>query len=164
MRRWVIGIVISGLLLTGCQANASEVSEDLFDYQGSYVGDNSAVVRAIMNGKGAENFTGVELQTKEEPYGVIATYDWTEAAGDAEEVAIHNASYLFTLLQNAEWVRFEFEAMGEEETYELTREELQAWYGVGWNDIDNEEELNELIEESTGDEEKVKELLSGEMK
>ncbi|MDZ5712607.1 DUF4825 domain-containing protein [Jeotgalibacillus sp. HH7-29] len=147
------------LFLSGCTANAEKADFDIFQYKDSYVGDNSAVVNSVIHLQGEAYFSGLELQTKDEPYGVTVKYDWEESALDAKETMIHNASYLFTLLQNVSWISFEFEMPNGVDGYQVTRESLEEVYGVDLLDIDDEDELKELIGELLEDEKKVNDLL-----
>lgn len=111
------------LILTACNSNENDF--DLFQFKGSYIGGNSAVVNSIINLQGAKHFSGLELHTKDEPYGITVNYDWTESQLDEKETVLNNASYLFTLLQNVEWVSFYFDTEGEVNEYKITREKLQ---------------------------------------
>ncbi|AIY04558.1 hypothetical protein Plano_0593 [Planococcus sp. PAMC 21323] len=133
-------------LLSGCNSEADGPYTDLFKYKDSYVGDNSAVVNTVIQLQGADYFRGVELQTKQEPYGIIVDYDWSESAIDIEETVITNTSYLFTLIKNVDWVSLKFETVDGLEEFQLTREELEGWYKVNLSEINSEEKLNELIQ------------------
>ncbi|AJD90225.1 hypothetical protein JMA_09080 [Jeotgalibacillus malaysiensis] len=146
------------LFLSACNSNENDV--DLFQHKGSYVGDNSAVVNSIVNLQGANHFSGLELQTKDEPYGITVNYDWTKSQLDEQETVLNNASYLFTLLQNVDWVSFHFDTEGEVNEYKITRENLQESYGIELNDIENEEDLTNLIQNSLEDEESLNQLLN----
>lgn len=133
-------------LLSGCNSEADGPYTDLFKYKDSYVGDNSAVVNTVIQLQGADYFRGVELQTKQEPYGNIVDYDWSESAIDIEETVITNTSYLFTLIKNVDWVSLKFETVDDLEEFQLTREELEGWYKVNLSEIDSEEKLNKMIQ------------------
>ena len=137
-------------MLTGCSASSTE-EFDVFQYRGSYAGDNSAVVNTVLHLQGADQFRGMELKTKEEPYGIIVNYDWSDSTLDAKETTIHNASYLFALIQNVDWVTFRFEGVIDTDQYTVTREQLQALYGIEWNEIKNANELKDLIESALTD-------------
>lgn len=79
-------------LLSACNFKADNSFDDLFNYKDSYVGDNNAVVNTVIHLQGADYFRGIELQTKEQPYGIIVDYDWSEADIDLHETVINNAS------------------------------------------------------------------------
>lgn len=69
---------------------------------------------------------------------------------------INNATYLFALVQNVDWITFasdNFEAT-------ITKENLQGWYGKDLSEFQNEEELEKLIQEHLKDEKKVSQLLN----
>lgn len=148
------------LFLSGCNSNSNNTNVDLFQYKGSYVGDNSAVVKSVIHLQGAKHFSGFELKTKEEPYGIILNYDWIESELNDKETVINNASYLFALIQNVDWITFNLEMVDGVEEYKITRENLQAWYGIELSEIDNEDKLKELIQEFLVDDKKVNQLLN----
>ena len=142
------------LFLTGCSSTTDQPSEDLFQYKGSFIGDNSAVLHIIEQLRYAEQFEEVSLETKTEPYGMTIQYKNMDAAmreTEYKETAIYNASYLFTLIRNAEWVDFDFGNY----TYKISKSELQDWYGKELTDFTNEEELDIFIQEKLQDESKV---------
>lgn len=136
----------------GC--NADNKNEDIFQYKDSFVGDNSAVGNIINQLRSGENLEGIELRTKAKPYGIILNYDWLASEQDYKETAIFNATYLFVLVQNADWITFHF---GDQE-YEITRKNLQEWYGKEISEINNEDDLRELTEEYLKDEKQVDQL------
>ncbi len=137
------------LFISGCQwTAASEPDTDPFRYKGAYVGDNSAVSNTIRELHGAEYFDGFKLETTDEPYGLHINYDWSEAEENAEKTAIENATYLFAILRNADWVSFHFKQDGGQETYTVSREDLQVWYGQELDGIESEEETEALIKEA----------------
>lgn len=55
------------LLLNGCNSNND--NKDIFEFKGSYIGDNSALGNIVRQLPNSEHFKGSELKTKEEPYG-----------------------------------------------------------------------------------------------
>lgn len=148
------------IFISGCNSSSNNPNGDLFQYKGSYVGDNSAVVNTVNHLQGAKHFNGLELKTKEEPYGIIIKYDWSEAESNDKKAVIYNATYLFALIQNVDWITFNFEMVDGMEEYKIKRGNLQAWYGIDLSRIDNEDKLKELIQEFIQDEKKVNELLN----
>ncbi|MBP1934540.1 DUF4825 domain-containing protein [Ammoniphilus resinae] len=139
-------------LLTGCGSN-NGVDQDIFQYKGSYTGDNSAVGNIIHQLPEADFFKQVMLQTEKEPYGMEIQYG--DINGDIQSSTINNASYLFALVKNVEWITFEYP----NETYTLTRQQLQQWYGKDLSEITNEKDLKKLIQTNTNDKNKVDKLL-----
>lgn len=134
-------------VLIGCELN-NEVSskEGIFQYQQSYVGDNGAVgaiINALPHPVQTEHFA---LQTSEEPYGIVVKYeptDPTQIDDSFKELMLNNATYIFTLVHNADVVTFDYERI----KYTLTRERLEEWYEQDLLKILNEELLTRLIEE-----------------
>lgn len=145
------------LMVSGCNSKGND--KDLFNYKGSHVGDTSAVGN-ILN---KLPFTGYskdfELQTGEKPYGVILNYDDSESETERKEIIVYTATYLFILVQNVDWIKYNFD--GQE--YQVNKQELQNWYGQDLNKemstFKNQDELNVLIDKQLNDEEKVKQLL-----
>ncbi|HSI67833.1 MAG TPA: hypothetical protein VK947_10475 [Planococcus sp. (in: firmicutes)] len=77
-----------------------------------------------------------------------------------KSTTINNASYLFALIQNTDWVTFHFEMVDGAEEYTIAREDLQAGYDVDLREIDTEEELREHIQEFLEDATKVNAVLA----
>ncbi|WP_117149154.1 MULTISPECIES: DUF4825 domain-containing protein [Paraliobacillus] len=145
------------LFLNGC--NSNNANEDIFEFKGSYIGDNSAVGNIVKQLPNGEHFKDFELKTKEEPYGMILNYKGIEAEEiekKYEETAIYNATFILALVQNAEWVTFNFE----HQEHQLTKENLQDWYGKELSEYSSEDELKKLIQESLEDGNKVNYLLN----
>ncbi|ARJ39388.1 hypothetical protein SporoP8_11190 [Sporosarcina ureae] len=145
------------LFLTGCSSTTDQPSEDVFQYKGSFIGDNSAVIHIIEQLRYAEQFEEVSLETKTEPYGMTIQYENMDAAmgeRDYKETAVYNASYLFTLIDNVEWVDFDFGNY----TYEINKSELQDWYGKELNDFTNKEELDAFIQEKLHEDSEMQQL------
>lgn len=144
------------LFLNGCNSTNSNV--DIFEFKGSYVGDNSAVGNIISQLPNGEDLKDFELKTKEEPYGMILNYDEIEAEEvekEYKETAIYNATFLFALVQNTEWVRFNFE----DQDYQLTKKSLEDWYEEELSAYSSEDELSKLTGQYLADEYKVNDLL-----
>ena len=141
------------LFLNGCSLNKS-VNDDLFQYKGSFIGDNSAVGNIVGNLPNGKYVDGFELKTKEEPYGVVLEYGDLEATmidDTIKETVIYNSTFIFALVNNADWVTFDYG----DRTLTVKREELQEWYGKDLRELTNEEELRKLIQEYSKDERKV---------
>ncbi|WP_082235545.1 DUF4825 domain-containing protein [Halobacillus massiliensis] len=135
--------ILAILLISGCQAlNVnSESKEDVFDYQGALIGDNSSVLAIIHLLSHSESFKELHLQTKEEPFGMTLTY---EGFNDSEykETAVYNGVILFATVENAKWVAFEFE----DQEYKITRDQASKLGNL--ENLGSEEEAKQLIEKS----------------
>ncbi|WP_158233056.1 MULTISPECIES: DUF4825 domain-containing protein [unclassified Sporosarcina] len=137
-------------LLSGCSSTTDAPNEDLFEYKKSFIGDNSAVIHIIEQLPYADQFEGVSLETKTEPYGMTIQYEHMGASmqeSEYKEAAVYNASYLFTLIDNAQWVVFDFG----DTTYTISKSKLQDWYGKELHDFTNEEDLNGFIADKLQD-------------
>ena len=148
------------LFLNGCNPNNNvngDKNANVFQYDGSFIGDNSAVINIINKLENAEDFKEVSLETKVEPYGMTLKYediDETMIEREYKETVIYNATFLFTLVENAEWITFNFE----EQQFKITKEELQGWYGNEFSEFTSEEELKNLIQMQIANEKKVDQL------
>lgn len=163
MRKILIAsmLLAAALFIMGaCSPLLAAEETDLFEYEGAVVGNNSAVFNTLNMLPGAEHFTGFELETKQQPYGIIVSYDWTQAASSDKETAVRNATYLFTLIDNVDWVQFDFDTGAGVGQYRLTREQLQAWYEVDLTGIDEQEKLEELLEQYLDEDQKIDALLT----
>ena len=140
------------LIVSGCNTNNEQ--EDIFKFKDSFVGDNSAVGNIVNQLQGAEHFKGFELETKEKPYGIILSYDWSESEQNYKKTAVFNATFIFTLVQNAEWVTFNFD----HQEYKITKENLQNWYGEDFSELKNEDDLKALTQKHLANEDKLNQL------
>ena len=140
------------LIVSGCNTNNEQ--EDIFKFKNSFVGDNSAVGNIVNQLQGTEHFKGFELETKEKPYGIILNYDWSESEQNYKKTAVFNATFLFTLVQNAEWVTFNFD----HQEYKITKENLQNWYGEDFSELKNEDDLKALTQKHLKNEDKLNQL------
>ena len=140
------------LIVSGCNTNNEK--EDIFKFKDSFVGDNIAVGNIVNQLQGAEHFKWFELETKEKPYGIILNYDWSESEQNYKKTAVFNATFLFTLVQNAEWVTFNFD----HQEYKITKENLQNWYGEDFSELKNEDDLKALTQKHLENEDKVNQL------
>ncbi|WP_066187995.1 MULTISPECIES: DUF4825 domain-containing protein [Gracilibacillus] len=130
-------------ILSACQSLGKE--QGIFQWNDSFVGDNNAISSIVFQLPNADSFESMELQTKEEPYEIILHYQEIMADNLEQEyqyTAFYNATFLFTLVQNVEKVTFAFK----DESYTLTRTELEKWYDTKLGDLNNEKEVKQLIE------------------
>ncbi|WP_131668180.1 DUF4825 domain-containing protein [Psychrobacter pygoscelis] len=143
------------LIVSGC--NSKSVDRDLFEYKGAYVGDNSAVGNILGRLPVVSYSKSFELATVEEAYGVILNYDGSESLQERQQIVVYTATYLFTLIRNADWIRYNF---GDQQV-EVTKAELQHWYGddEDLSRFKSEKELNAFIDAHLSDENKINELL-----
>lgn len=149
------------LVLNGCNLgdDGNHIHEDIFQYKGSLIGDNSAVTQIIGQLRHPEEFNGVSLETKEEPYGMTIKYK--DAEGEISEkedkkTAIYNATFLFVLINNVDWIVFDF---GHDQ-YEIMRSDLEDWYDKNINQFANENDLENFINEKLTEEDKINDLFT----
>ena len=69
---------------------------------------------------------------------------------------IYNATFLFALIKNADWITFNFD----DQEYNITRENLQNWYGKDLSDLKNEDKTKKLAQKYLEDESKINQLFN----
>ncbi|WP_173917737.1 DUF4825 domain-containing protein [Halobacillus sp. Marseille-Q1614] len=159
-KKTIILTLLAVIFLSGCQSMNqadSQTKEDVFEYEDSLIGDNSAIINIIGQLEHSEEFKEVTLQSKEVPYGMTLTYEGieqTEIEKEYRETAIYNATFLFVLVENAEWAAFQFD----DQEYKLTKEQLSKWYDTDLSGLSNEQEVKDLIQEAMSEESKVEVL------
>ncbi|SFP19491.1 DUF4825 domain-containing protein [Salibacterium halotolerans] len=158
--RYICFSMLMLLLLNGCGFNNggnNSSSQDIFQHKGSVIGDNSAVINIIGQLQRNQEFEELSLETKEKPYGMSLTYgniDSNITEKEYKEMAIYNATFLFALIDNAEWITFNFD-----DKYKIDRSQLQDWYDEDLNKFTNEEELETFVQK-TIDENKINQLFT----
>ncbi|MGI8384059.1 DUF4825 domain-containing protein [Robertmurraya sp. P23] len=152
MIKYFIFSLLIVLFLSGC--NSNKTNNDIFNFKGSYVGDNSAVGNIVNQLQGGEHLRGFELKTNEEPYGVILKYQWLDTEQKHKETAIYNSIYLFTLVQNVDWITFIFDSR----EYTITKEDLQEASGIKFSEIQNDDMLIDLTQKYLEDESSLNQL------
>ncbi|WP_062106903.1 DUF4825 domain-containing protein [Bacillus niameyensis] len=155
MVRGVLYSVLMAVILMGCSVRNHD-NESIFELKGSYIGDASAVGKIVGYLPKSELFEGMELKTTDKPYGMILNYKDTNMNEDSmKETALYNASYIFTLFRNADWIEFRFG----EKSMTVTKGKLEEWYRAELYKYENEEDLQKLIQKHLDDEEKVKQFM-----
>ncbi|EPE61324.1 hypothetical protein L479_02292 [Exiguobacterium sp. S17] len=151
MKRFSLLVVALLFALSGC-SDPSTLRSSAFQYDDTYVGDNNAVVGIAKTLPMHDCYKSIELQTKKHPYGLTVRYDDPEIERiEQERLAIRNAATYFTLVHNAEIVRFAFP----NRTYAFSRPEMEAWLGIDFSTIEKEEELMARLDEKIGNEEQT---------
>ncbi|TCI53757.1 DUF4825 domain-containing protein [Exiguobacterium sp. SH1S21] len=151
MKRFSLLVVAMLFVLSGC-SDPSKRPPSAFQYDDTYVGDNNAVVGIAKTLPMHDCYKSIELQTKKRPYGLTVRYHDPEIERiEQEQLAIRNAATYFTLVHNAEIVRFAFP----NRTYAFSRPEMEAWLGIDFSTIEKEEELIARLDEKIGNEEQT---------
>lgn len=140
---------------TTADQSVKAIHKGAFKYKGAYVGDNSAVGNILTRLPVSSYSKDFELSTVTEPYGVTVNYDGSESPQERPRIIVYTATYLMSLLRNADWVVFNFA----DQSFKLTKTQLQAWYGEDLSRYKNEDELNTLIEKNINDQDKINALL-----
>lgn len=161
----IVFVVILLMLITGCSSTESS-KEDLFQYKDSYIGDNGAVGAILGLLPGNTELENFSLQTKSEPYGLTAYYSESLPIEEQREAFLFNATFLFTLIHNADTVSADYNG----EVLSVTRGELESWYGedlfeassekelldLALPNLENRDQVNEFFENQTGVNEREK--------
>ena len=134
-------LLVAALTLSGC--NNQNNDRDLFNYKGSYIGDASAV-GDILNRLPVTGYSkDFELQTDEAPYGITLNYNGLESAAERQEIIIYTASYLFTLIQNVDYIQYNFP----DHPYHITKHDWKKEYVESGREAKNDNDLNKIIEQ-----------------
>jgi len=132
----MIALLALTLILTACQSPTNEAN--FFQtYRNSYVGDNSAVGNIIHNLDWNNQLENIELSTSQEPFGIQLNVKEMPPS----KLLVENASYLFALVPNTEWLRFS----NSEEKFQIVRSNLESWLGVKLTEISSQEDLQNLL-------------------
>jgi len=159
MKKTVGAIILASgmLILGGCGTAATQT--DLFEQQGTYLGDNSSVRDIVQQLPHGNQLKKMELSTKEKPYQLTLRYGgYTEGQVEqkSNRTAIYNATALFTLIPNVDQVNM----MIEDASYHFTKQELRDWYGKDFTTYNNEKALKAFTKPFIEGERKVKEILN----
>jgi len=144
--------------MNGC-SQSSDSEMDLFQYKGSYVGDNSAVGNIVNNLAHNEELIQIALETTTEPYGMILKYkdlNMEREDKNLKEIVISNSTFIFTLIENVDWITFQFP----DEEFTVTKEKLQEWYNNKLDQLDSEQEVKKLIQEKLKSDDDVNHLFT----
>ena len=85
---------------------------------------------------------------------IILNYDGSESEKSHKKTVVYNATYLFALIQNVEWITFNFD----HQEYKITKDALIEWYGEDFSTLQSEKELKTLIQNNWDDEYRVNQL------
>lgn len=155
MKKLISFLLLSLVLLFAVSAcTTTNEEKDIFEFKDSVVGDNTAVSTIVNQLQAADDLKQIQLETKEKPYGIKLDYNWSDSEEKYKKTAIFNATFLFTLIPNVDWVTFNFDS----KEYTVTREDLMTWYGEDFSQFENEADLKGFIEKYLENEEKVNEL------
>ncbi|WP_368915076.1 DUF4825 domain-containing protein [Exiguobacterium acetylicum] len=159
MKKTVGAIILASgmLILGGCGTAATQI--DLFEQQGTYLGDNSKVRDIVQQLPHGDHLKKMELSTKEKPYQLTLRYGgYTEGQVEqkSNRTAIYNATALFTLIPNVDQVNMTIE----DASYHFTKQQLRDWYGKDFTAYDNEKALKAFTKPFIEDSKKVNDLLN----
>ena len=158
MKKTVGAIILASgmLILGGCGTAATQT--DLFEQQGTYLGDNSSVRDIVQQLPYGNHLKKMELETKDKPYQLTlryAGYEEGQVEQKSNRTAIYNATVLFTLIPNVDQVNMTIE----DASYHFTKQQLRDWYGKDFTAYDNEKALKAFTKPYIEDERKVKEII-----
>lgn len=97
---FVIVIIVVSLIILRKEINENKIqlsnADNLSNYQGTYIGDNSSVNNILLLLPYSENKKNISLQTSTEPYGLTVTYNMD----GNKEMMKYNSDKLFELIKN----------------------------------------------------------------
>lgn len=155
-RNWVPTIAFAGivaiaalLLLLPIESDNTQLDStasneaDIFELKGTYIGDASKVTTIVEYALPDGMYNGIQLETKQEPYGIIVPLK-----EDLQRTTqLYVAMYAFTLIQNAHFIQFDMPEGSER----LEKEMLAMLYDVTFTDIKSEFALQKQINLMTGE-------------
>lgn len=103
-----------------------------YQYKTAFVGDNSKVVNLIRTLDYQEYLDKVALQTKAEPYGIVANYKLDDPKAKIDQLEIrlfNNAAVMFSLIENVDIIIFNVDKGGILDKYSFARSEFDRRYG-----------------------------------
>lgn len=121
----------------------TESEEDLFKYKNAYTGDNSAVINTLNQLQYGDKLHEIKLKTDESPYGIIVDYeDFNSTSEEIAAATMSNATYMFALIQNVDWITFNFA----NEKITIERQALEDLYHTDLSQLNNQEDIIQLLE------------------
>ncbi|WP_227429919.1 DUF4825 domain-containing protein [Psychrobacter sp. I-STPA6b] len=156
----LFGVLFVTLVIIGVYKGVYEkettpnLTTGLFQYKGTYVGNNSAVSHILNNLSVTGYSKNFELETQQAPYGIILNYDGAQTLQQRQKIVVYTATYLFTLIRNVDWITYNFAS----QRYTISKTQLQNWYKEDLSTFRSEDELNSLIEQQLMDSEKLNQL------
>ena len=151
----VIIAVLSVLLLTNGQtgknfslvkSKSSTITNDklldsLLEHRFMYVGNASNSINLLRKLPYGGNITSTSLSTEKAPYGITANYSLSNPSDLKESLLTQNALLIFSLIENVDWVTFNFET-----PYTYTREDLQKYFEKNlWSYSENKETFDKFF-------------------
>lgn len=156
----LVSIIILSLSLVGCtdnfpkrlkqdlEDNSKAKKYDLLKYKDTYVGDNSSVGNIIVSLPGSLYSSRFSLETNKKPYGIVINYKVNQSLGEENynkfwsdkkvtEFLEKNSVILLSLVENADFVEFNVDNIGEK-PYKYTRSSLEQKYGDKLQNLFNE--------------------------
>jgi len=140
------------VLFNGCQTdNQADMTNELMEYDGKYVGDASAIGNILTLLE--TEYNGLELSTSDRPYGinVICT---NHKSIDKQEILkkayLYKATVIFSLIQNVDEVKF---SHNNNLYYIFTRNELDSFFNQTIVNYGNDKDKweNELLNKLNSD-------------
>ncbi|MBX4267519.1 DUF4825 domain-containing protein [Clostridium estertheticum] len=143
----ILGLMALSILMIGCNSTKDindNSSKDLninnvIEYKGSLVGNNSAVSNILHNCPGCIFIKDISLNVRRQPYEINIIYKenfnlkekdlnnyWNEIT--LKKVFLSNATTLFILIKNVDRVTFSLDS-ATQKTLTITRKDVEKFYG-----------------------------------
>lgn len=125
------------------QDPATHKFEDVTTFEDPYMGDNSNM-NNLFQALPLNDQKGT-LEMDSDVFSLIVYYNTTtaELGQKAAQAVIYNTTAAFTLIGNLQTVEMRFE----DESYTVTRENVEQWFGTTLVDFKNPEEFKEKVQE-----------------
>lgn len=149
----IVAIILLGsILLTSAKDNNGEedLAQILYEHKSPYIGDASNVSNLF--GKlplSKYKYSGMELQTASEPYGIKVTYLFNNKYDISERDIYANSAMLFSLIDNLEYIEYTIKMDYEVNIITNGRKETGEFFNINLDTAGaNIESFRKLIEEN----------------
>lgn len=120
-------------------SNRTVNSFDIFEFKGTYIGSGGTVSQIVNYALEDVNYNGIQLKTDAEPFGVLIPLN----ESISEKLQQKTALYLFTLIQNIDFVEFKMN----EGTVKIETDEFSQRYNLEFETIEDEATLLAIYDE-----------------
>lgn len=126
----------------------NELMDVLLNNRNPYVGNHVKDLKLVGGLPLPEgmSYERLELQTKEEPYGLTVVLLQTENSTDAPRVLYSNAVLLFASIENVNVCTFLIQNQDNVNKVEYKREDLEKGFGALYSYTESKEKLSELLD------------------
>ena len=136
-------ILISNSFAPEQQMTTAPVEQtNIFKLKGTYIGSGADIANIVAYALPKGAYDGIQLQTTEEPYGIMVPLK--EEIEEDDELKV--VMYVFTLVRNAEYVEFQYK----KESTIWKKETMSSFYALDFSKVQSEFELEKQLNHLKG--------------